>query len=306
VDTVLIVGAESIIGANLATTLTKHQQVVAIGTTRIVEIAGCRGGQCDDRSANAIQHWIETVSPDRIVVCGIDKAAWDNPQNAPVERDTTAAVNWARAASGAGCPLTVFSSDGVFTGPWMFHDEHSGSLCTSLIAAQMRAAEQRVLSHCPAALVVRTHVIGWSPFATGWLDTIVEQLETGNAEPIDCIRHASPLPAHLLGGLLQQAWNKSLRGICHIAGSERISPQALACSLADQLDCSPPPVGPQTALSAPPIGFGLGETSLVARRLRDELKIAPPSLKSHLGDLITQRHDGWRDRLLSQRLDRVA
>jgi len=306
VDTVLLVGAESIIGANLAATLCKQQQVVALGTTRVVEIAGCRSGQCDGRSTNAIQHWIKSVCPDRIVVCGIDKAAWDSPQPAHIERDATAAVNWAQAAARAECPLTVFSSDGVFTGPWMFHDEHSSSWCTSPTADRLRSAEQRVLSHCPTALVIRTHVIGWSPFSTGWLDTIVEQLQTGNAEPVDCIRHASPLPAHLLGGLLQQAWDKPLHGICHFAGSERISPHTLACCLADELDCNPPAVGPNTALSAPPIGFGQGETSLVNRRLRDELQIAPPSLRSHLDHVIAQRHDGWRDALLSRPLDRVA
>ena len=305
-DTVLLVGAESIIGANLAASMASDHHVVALGTLRHVEISGCRGGQCDDRATSAVNQWIETISPDRIVVCGQDKSAWDAPECGQIEREAVAAAHWAQAAALRGCDLTVFSSDGIFTGPWMFHDEQSGSLCTSPAAVCIRNMEQRVLKLCPSALVVRTHVVGWSPFGTGWLDTMVRQLENESDVAVDCIRHASPLPAHLLASLLQQVWRESLQGLCHIAGSERISPHTLAGCLADLLDCNPPQFGPTTTLSSPPIGFGRGETSLIARRLRNEVQVAPPALKHHLKEMIAQRQDGGRERLLSTNLQDVA
>ena len=305
-DTVLLIGAESTIGANLAATLASDHQVVALGATRHVEISGCRGGHCDDRSPSTIQEWIATTTPDRIVVCGTDKSAWDTPEQGQIERETAAAEHWAQAAAARGCDLTVVSSNGVFTGPWMFHDEHSVSVCTSVTAQHLRRMEQRVLTYCPTALVVRTHAIGWSPFATGWLDSIVQQLETGTAPSLDFVRHSSPLPAHLLGDLLQQTWNASVRGICHMAGNERISPFSVACRIAALLNCDEPQVDSVDTLSSPPIGFGRGETSLIARRLREEVGIAPPALKLHLDEMLAQRVDGGRERLLSANLQHVA
>jgi dTDP-4-dehydrorhamnose reductase len=206
---------------------------------------------------------------------------------------------WARAAKDAASRFTLISSDAVFTGPWMFHPETSRGLCDSQPARTVREAEAAVLEAHASALIVRTHVFGWTPeiCGAGWIERELARLEAGAAGSHDPFRHATPLLATDFAEVLQQAWRESLSGLYHVAGAERTNPARFAQRLAQEFALPAPAAShPETLLDCPR-GFGCGETSLRTGAIRRALGISLPSLGDGLRRLREQAENGWRDRL---------
>jgi dTDP-4-dehydrorhamnose reductase len=313
VETVLIAGVESIVGANLAAGLADRCRVVGLSTSEPIGIEGCETSICSGTKLDATYEWVASTSPDRIVYCGpAAHSAWE-PNAAKRIRTglDRAARNWALAAEENGCGLTMISSDAVFTGPWMFHEEDSQCQCPTDTAAAIRATEREVCRLCPSTLVVRTNVFGWSPLGSqrGWIERIIAQLETNTAGPFDCLRYATPLHATHLVEILEKAWAEEINGIYHVAGSERVNPARFFGQIADEFDLPllrTPSVG---SVEERPAGFGRGETSMQTRAVRKALCVAMPTLAEGIAQLREEAENGHRDRLTTPVLplqDKVA
>ncbi|MFM8223032.1 MAG: hypothetical protein ACKOJF_29335, partial [Planctomycetaceae bacterium] len=107
-----------------------------------------------------------------------------------------------------------------------FHRENGTCFCDSPQAVGYRQMEQAVLEANPQSLVVRTQAFGWSqvPGRTGLPERVVETLVAGGAVRLDCQRHATPILATDLADVLELARQKSLSGVYHVGGGERVSP----------------------------------------------------------------------------------
>lgn len=301
-ETLLVAGVDSIVGANLAATLADRYRVVglALATSEPVTIAGCEIALCLSEDAETLRQQIAGIRPEHIVYCGpAAHSCWNDRGPALTNAAVQAAANWAKAASDAGCRLTVISSDAVFTGPWMFHKENSESFCPSPQAAIVRNLEQRVLDACPQALVVRTNAYGWSVEGShlGWIERLLSDLEADVAGPIDYIRHGTPIHASDLAEILARAWGESLTGLYHIAGAERVNPSQFAAQLADEFDLPAPIRVRGESLTERPAGFGCGETSLHTKQIRMALCVAMPTVAEGLRRLREQTENGYCDRL---------
>ena len=302
-ETIVIAGIGSAVGANLAASLSDRFRVFGLSFSTPVSIEGCETACCPSDDENAVRHWLEAVKPQWILYCGAAaESTWQIDQNAQPslgKLDVHSARIWARAARESNCRLTVISSDAVFTGPWMFHKENSTCLCDSLPARTIQTIEQITAQLCPGTLVVRTNAYGWMPESAGpgWLETVLEGLNLGTAGPFDFLSHATPILASDLGDILCKAYEQRLEGVYHIGGSERVNSNQFVDRLADEFGLpAPQPVEGNTLMERP-TGFGRGETSLHSSRIRKALGIAMPAITEGLQRLREQKHNGYCDRL---------
>ena len=297
---VLLVGADSVVGANVAAEFAQEHQVVALTDDARITIEGCDTSSA--RTCSDPHQWLTEAQPDAVVHCGpASRSTWDTTDNQPLDESLISdASDWADACSGADCHLTFLSSDAVYTGPWMFHDEQSECLCPSEEANLIRQAEQQVLSRCENSLVIRTNAYGWAPAggANGWIEQILVDLDRRSLQDYDYIRHATPILATDLADILLRAVDEDLTGLHHVAGAERVNPLQFAQRLADQFDL--PWLAVRRAeepLDEPATGFGAGETSLQTKKIRKALCVAMPMLSEGLRRLRDQQVAGFHDQL---------
>lgn len=299
-DKLLVVGVDTILGANLAAALASRFEIVGLSASGPLAIAGCQTAEYDADAPEAARQWVASERPQWVVVCGPGaNSTWSLPAApAPRPEAVAAAGAWARAATEFGCELTAISSDAVFTGPWMFHRETGACYCGSAPARILRMIEKEFVDACPHTLLVRTNVFGWSPRAEapGLVETVLQAIEEHREAALDCMRHATPILATDLAEVLARAYEQKLHGVFHIGGGERINPFRFACLLADEFGL------PMSSLSAAETpfedrrGYGAGETSLQTRRVRKALETSLPLIREGLGRLHEQHASGYRDR----------
>jgi dTDP-4-dehydrorhamnose reductase len=291
----LVVGADSTIGANIAVEAAQQHQVLALTANRRVNLEGCQMLPQDGTSPAAL---INEVQPDAVIHCGpASRSAWESTARTAMDDSVVAdAAEWAAAGNDHDCHLTFLSSDAVFTGPWMFHDEDSECRCPTAEAAIIRDAETQVGRCCPRALIIRTNAYGWAPAGTagGWVEQILVDLERRSLQGYDYIRHATPILATDLADILLRAIAEDLSGIHHVAGAERVNPLQFAQRLADHFELPWLAVRrAEDTLDEPAVGFGAGETSLQTKKVRKALCVAMPMLSEGLERLRRQQFSSF-------------
>jgi len=301
VNPILVVGAETVVGANLSIHLADRYDVFAASLAGRLDLAGCRvlpesGAQLSPTRT------IDEVQPGTVVLCGpASRSCWEQSAARALRADSLEATRaWARAAQQAGTKTVLISSDAVFTGPWMFHDEEGESHCPTPVASAIRELERDVAAGSDETLIVRTNSYGWSPAGTGgWLENILALIEARRPIQLDPIRHATPILATDLAEIIEKMLCDNLAGTYHVAGAERISPMGFAQRLAGQFNLPWIPARKASSQTEAPIGFGAGECSLQTRKLRRDLCIPTPLLSESLTRLEAQQINGHREKLAS-------
>ncbi len=294
--TLLIVGVDTVVGANLAACWSETARVFGLSAGPEIEIAGCQTAICEKASAESTRRWIQQVHPQQVIYCGAaSRSAWEG--SAKTSEDG-AAEAWATAAAQNGIHFTLISSDAIFTGPWMFHGEDSESFCDSAEARAIRATEARVQAACPKSLIIRSNAFGWSARKSGgWIESLIAALESNRAIELDPIGHASPILASDLADYLEAALQDELIGVFHVAGAERINSHQFLNRLATAFDLNTSAPKSIRELSDRPTGFARGEASLNTKRFCGEYDCAMPLLSEGIERLVEQHRSGYRDRL---------
>lgn len=305
--TFLIVGIESVVGANLAASLCGQTRVVGVSAGSNINLPGCERATLERGTADEIHNCLQQTRATHVIFCGSAARSFWEPAGKAFENSD--AVLWTAATAQEKRHFTLISSDAVFTGPWMFHDEDSTATCPSPEATAIRHVETRVREACDKSLIVRTNAFGWSTTGSkGWLETLLSGMENNQPLELDPICHATPILASDLADYLEPALDDELTGVFHIAGAERVSLHQFARQLASAFEVGSPATRTIRELAARPTGFGRGETSLQTRRFRSEYDCAMPLLNEGLERLVEQNRSGYRDRLCSQttRQDKAA
>lgn len=297
--TFLIVGVETVVGANLAASWSEQGRVIGVSASSGISLSGCERASLEQRSAESIRQCLQQTRASHVLFCGAAaRSTWEPAGPSFANSD---AEPWAAAAAEAELHFTMISSDAIFTGPWMFHDENCATLCPSIEATEIRSIETRVREVCAKSLIVRTNAFGWSPSGkNGWLESVLSALENNRALELDPICHATPILASDLADYLAPALEDELTGVFHIAGAERVSPYQFAKQLASAFELGTPASRTIRELSARPTGFGRGEASLQTRRFRTEYDCSMPMLSEGLSRLVEQHRSGSQDRLSGQ------
>lgn len=299
-DKILVAGIDTVVGANLAAELAQRYHIIGLSFGEPIDIAGCETSVCAGDDAETARQWVATQRPNWIVFCGpAAQSAWTFPDGSHLHPEAAAAVRpWASAAAEFGCEFTLVSSDAVFTGPWMFHRENSSSFCDSHPARVMRLIEKEVADSNPEALIIRTHVFGWSPSngMPSFINAVFESLQNELPLELDCSGHATPILATDFADILAKAFEQRLRGLFHLGGGERINRFRFASLLADEFGLNPSSLEPRETACEARKEFGVGETSLQTRKLKRVLEIAPPLIREGLVRLHDQYRSGYLDR----------
>jgi dTDP-4-dehydrorhamnose reductase len=301
VERLLIVGIDTVVGANLATHLADKFHVIGLSGSEEISIEGCETAMLPLADAATTRQAVAVHRPDHIVLCqAAGDSSWHRAGASDFRTAAQATLHWIEAAHAAGRRLTLISSDAVFTGPWMFHTESCDSFCQAEEAQTLRALEDAALKNSASALVVRTHAYGWSPrLDGGWIDGLLAALEGDQAPIFDCVAYATPILATDLADVLVAAWNAGMSGLYHVAGAERTNPHCFACALARVFDLAPPQAVCLAPTASPPAGFARGEASLHTRSIRKALGIGLPMVVEGLERLRAQHDEGF-DRRFSR------
>ncbi len=301
---ILVCGVEGVVGGNLALALAGRGLVHGLSFHQPVALEGCTTATCRPYDARDLRRQVAAVSPHWIVHCGpLARGSWDLPPDLlPADREEALCAALAEMADRPGARLTMISTDAVFAGPRMFHDEQSPAASAAPVAVAARRIEQ-VLSGRPRLLVVRTHAYGWSPRSEepGFAERLWQQLAEGTPCRLDPHSHATPILATDLADLLWLAYRRGMDGLCHAAGAERTSAYRFAVELAA---CFGLPIGPGVTADEEGGEAGGGvlrETSLATRRARRELERPMPTLREGLERFARQAASGFRARLRGAR-----
>ncbi len=294
---VLVVGVDTVAGAHLAKALSHRHRVVGLSSTKGVRIAGCQIQDSNPKTTEAINRELAIHTPDLVVVCGASaQSTWSLGSFEtfhPMALET--AVLWSEAIARTKAKLTVISSDAVFHGPWMFHEENCTGVCQSREAVAIRQMETQVQAHCPSALIVRTNVFGWSSCPNGgWLETLIEQIASESRLRLPAINYATPIEASLLAEILIKAWDRGLEGVYHIGGSERVNFAHFTHRLAQEFQLRRPRFQSQPSEELH-LAFGQGETSLNSGKIRRAIATPLPMLGECLKQLREQSETSWQE-----------
>jgi dTDP-4-dehydrorhamnose reductase len=296
VQRLLVTGIDYPLGGNLALALSDRWDVLGLSSSVAIESSSLRTARCDANDRAGLEELALDWRPQWIVHCGpLSVASWEQaPSPTLAAEEPQSAAGWAVVAATVGARLTVLSSDVVFAGPRMFHEETSIASSPAPRAAAVREMERAL--EPTTALIVRTHAYGWSPVAAhaGCVEHFLAALRRGGRLAVDGRRHATPILATDLAELLARAFELRLQGIYHLAGAERTSPFRFAVELAAAfgLPC------PLACADLPEITTAAWheETSLNSKRARRILGMATPMLREGLSRFAEQSDNGWRER----------
>ncbi|MBM82637.1 MAG: hypothetical protein CMJ78_18900 [Planctomycetaceae bacterium] len=299
VETIFIVGVDSCVGSNLAGTWADRYRVIGLATSsKQIRITGCSTSTCVKQDSATANHWAMQERPDWIVIAGsAAQSIWDGPTlSLSNGAEIDAVSNWANAAKLNGSRLALISSDAVFTGPWMFHEEDSSCVCPSNMAQSIRQMESIVWSACPGSLIIRTNAFGWTPdgISDAWVEKTIAALDSSRDVNFDCVNYATPIHACDLANIMSAAFAAGLSGTMHIGSSERTNQDRFAQLLANRFGLPLPRGSAATRLSDRPRGFGRGETSLSTRAISRALGISMPMISEGIEVLHEQAQSGYR------------
>src|SRR5690606_3468538 len=140
--------------------LSDHCEVFGLFDRYLVESSAMPTAAWNPGDLASLEADFDRWQPQCVIHCGaLSASSWDEaPDAGRAGRGILLVGHPAELSAAWGAALTILSSDSVFSGPRMFHDEASTTSeapLASLVRALERAAEER------DALVVRTHAYGW-------------------------------------------------------------------------------------------------------------------------------------------------
>ncbi|MEQ9410354.1 MAG: sugar nucleotide-binding protein [Fuerstiella sp.] len=263
----LIIGIDTVAGRSVAQQLTGRAEVSGLWFNSPVPVDGCNSSRIESETLGD-----RIRAADAVVFCGgASYSSWDSGFG-----EFAAEEQWLQAclaaAQGTETRFVFISSDAVFGGPWVFHDDHGDSFADTDIAAQLLQFEA-IVEQLNNSLIVRTNIAGVDSQGQGFVNRIAARLRSGESEHVDARVFATPLAASDFSELLIECLVTDLTGVINIAGAERTTAFHFAIRMAAGLGYGVEHLIPTTSNGKP------CEQSLRCERLRKELKRSAPNLK---------------------------
>jgi len=297
-ERLVVLGADGVVGANLAVCLANRFRVLAISLAQPIALEGCQTAHCSAEEGS-LASLIRQVEPQWILHCGpLACSSWDLPSSFAAGDEVRHCRMLAKLAGQVGARLTVVSTDAIFAGPRMFHGEAASANRLHPFAQAALRVEQALAP--TSALIVRTHAYGWCPIGVEptFAQKAWQSIAEGVPQRFSLDRHATPILVTDLAELLHRAYLRKLQGVSHVAGAERTSQHRFAVELAAAFGLSGPVLAEEPEESHEKRRSDrLDETSLSTQRARRALETSMPLLREGLERFARQARDGYRARL---------
>lgn len=264
----LIVGIDTVAGSSLAQQLAKRSEVSGLWFSGPKVIKGCQTGRVDSESLRK-----EAAAADVVVFCGgAAQSSWD-----PGFGDFTSERQWLSecidAVHSAGRRLVLISSDAVFCGPWVFHDDDSSAVASDRFAKTILKYESLVAGVADS-LIVRTNITGTT--AGSFVAETVDAIRDVRLVKVDAATFATPIAPENFAAALAGCLDGGTTGYVNIAGAERSTPFHFAMALANHLNL------PSEQIQSVAGNKKTVERSMRCNRLRDERDLHAPLMRSML------------------------
>ncbi len=237
----LIVGASGLLGVRLASYLhTLGREVVALHWKHpLPGNLAPFGFQTDLLDGDdACRRVICGIAPDVVINC----AGLTNVDQCESEPDQAALLNTslagriAEASSKQGCRFVQISTDHLWDGTHPLVAEDVPPRPINVYARTKAAGEVAVRQAHPQSLVVRTNFFGPSlPWRKSFHDWLTEQLSEGRAVNAFSDVFFTPVASDLLSAMIVELVDRSVSGVLHLAGGNRISKYDFALRWAERL-----------------------------------------------------------------------
>lgn len=264
-ERILIIGMESVAAKAIGNALCDAFEV-----TTLTPSGNARNPQLTAQRLTPTS--LQSTEADTIVFCGgASRSSWD-PEFGDLSPEEAWLQPALQKAADSDAQFVFVSSDAVFGGPWVFHNDDNTSFDQTESALAIRDYEQQVEA-LESTLIVRTNVIGDERDHSGIAGRIVERLQQGESELIDASACGTPIAATDFAMAVVECLKAEVTGYLNIAGAERatIWQLATAVAAAGNFDCDH---------LVPARGHGRPiERSLRCERLRKELQITTPTLR---------------------------
>lgn len=179
---------------------------------------------------------LNSLKPDWIVHC----AAMTNVDLCEAQPDqarllnTTVSGNLAEEARNLGAGFVYISTDSVFDGARGDYSEADVPNPTNVYAQTKLAGERVVMDELPNSLIVRTNIYGWNlQNKLSLAEWILSRLENNEGLPGFSDVIFNPLFVADLSDILLTMMARGMKGLYHLAGSDKCSKYQFALSLAD-------------------------------------------------------------------------
>lgn len=297
-DKTLIVGVDTLAGANIALTWADRCEIVGVTSRRRFILDRCRAIVAAPADPRALADIIDAEAPTTIIYSGlISSSAWEWSREYDLSSESERLAAVCRVATRRGSRVIVISSDAACFGPFLFRrdDDHRSVDVAPLAIRRIETAATH--SH---ALVVRTHLFGWRPTADSWIERIWTAISEGRPVYASGTHYATPILASDFAELLWNAKTCGLHGLYNLAGAERASMWHFATVLSGFAGVALKVMSPDSVLenfkleSEPRTGQ---ETSLDSRRIQSALRLALPRLQDSVRRFVEQAKNGYRDRI---------
>jgi len=278
VNRILIVGIDTVAGRSLADKLSGTCDLAGLWFRTPTALSGVTATKIN---RTALSEHAATATT--VVFCGAASQSSWNRNFGTFRAEDKWLTPCILAAKASDSRMVFVSSDAVFSGPWVFHDDDSVAHSEESSAEQLRRFESQV-QQLKNSLIVRTNIVD----GKGMVQDALRAVEKGRSVSVDAGTYATPVTRSAFASSLVDCLAAGMTGYVNIAGAERTSPFQLVTLLATNLECDAHRIVAKFDTEKPV------ERSLRCLRLRHELKQLPSLLKDtleQLADDVTARRD---------------
>jgi len=237
---ILITGASGFLGGYLVRAAQGQGELIGTYWEHPRAMPGIELHRMDLTDLVAMAQFVRKVQPQII----IHTAALANLDACEAQKDLAWRSNvdatrmMAAVAHELGCRLVHISTDMVFDGKRGNYSEDDMPEPISYYGYSKRMAEEDVLHAYPDALVVRVALLYGFPVSGGnsFSTEIFKHLRAGNRIKVFVDQFRCPIWAGNAAAAVVELATTSIRGVLHLAGSERLSRAEFARELARQMD----------------------------------------------------------------------
>jgi len=234
--TVFVTGISGFLGSQMASFAPTDVKIVGCSHTQAITLPKVESFPLDLTNAHLVTKKLDEIQPDAI----IHLAALSNPnyceqhpaQSQAVNVDTSMAL--AKWAAGAEVPFLFSSTDLVFDGQDAPYSEADAPNPVSVYGQHKVQAEQAILSVYPKAIVARLPLLfGLALKNQGFMTNWLEKLRAGETVFAFSDEFRTPASTASVAKGIWLLLEKSVSGIWHLGGAERISRYDFAVQMAE-------------------------------------------------------------------------
>ena len=232
---ILVTGGSGLLGSKLVKIARSQGHEVV--PTHLTKPLFPESNKFDITDRDAVFRTIAKLEPDVVV----HTAAETNVDRCEVEKERAWRINvegtrnMAEVCAKIDCKLVYISTDYVFDGRQGAYREDDPPNPVNYYGLTKLEGERAVERACSDFLIVRSSVLyGWHPWKPNFAKWTVESLEAGRRIRVVSDHYNSPTLADNLAEALLEGIERDLRGVCHMAGAQRISRYDFAVAIAEE------------------------------------------------------------------------